>query len=81
MFHLTDKALLLEDSKKYRRLLSLTAAPVPGNAANALPVAVAVTGRGLEEVLVAAGICALVLVRHVANIRRLVAGEEGSWNR
>ena len=46
----------------------------------ALPVAVAATGRGLDEVLVAAGICALVLVRHVANIRRLVAGEEGSWN-
>ena len=46
----------------------------------ALPVAVAGTGRGLGEVLVAVGICALVLVRHVANIRRLVAGEEGSWN-
>ena len=45
-----------------------------------LPVAVAATGRGLGEVLVAAGICVLVLVRHVANIRRLVAGEEGSWN-
>ena len=46
----------------------------------ALPVAVAATGRGLDEVLVAVGICALVLVRLVANIRRLVAGEEGSWN-
>ena len=45
-----------------------------------LPVAVAATGRGLDEVLVAAGTCVLVLVRHVANIRRLVAGEEGSWN-
>ena len=47
----------------------------------ALPVAVAAAGNTTREVLVAAAISALVLVRHVANIRRLLAGEEGSWRR
>jgi glycerol-3-phosphate acyltransferase PlsY len=47
----------------------------------ALPLAVAAAGNSTREVLVAAAICALVLVRHVANIRRLMAGEEGSWRR
>ena len=47
----------------------------------ALPVAVAAAGNTTREVLVAAAISALVLVRHVANIRRLLTGEEGSWRR
>ena len=47
----------------------------------ALPLAVAAAGNSTREVLVAAAICALVLVRHVPNIRRLMAGEEGSWRR
>ena len=47
----------------------------------ALPVAVAAAGNTTREILVAAAISALVLVRHVANIRRLLAGEEGSWRR
>ena len=47
----------------------------------ALPVAVAAAGNTTREVLVAAAISALVLVRHVANIRRLLAGEERSWRR
>ncbi len=42
----------------------------------ALPAGVAATGRGWCEFLVAAGIAALVLVRHEGNIRRLVSGEE-----
>ena len=47
----------------------------------ALPTAVAVTGNGVAESLVAAGISALVLLRHLANIQRLIAGDEGSWKR
>lgn len=47
----------------------------------ALPVAVAAAGNPTPEILVAAAISALVLVRHVANIRRLLAGEERSWRR
>ena len=47
----------------------------------ALPVAVAAAGNTTQEVLVAVAISALVLVRHVANIRRLLTGEEGSWRR
>jgi len=47
----------------------------------ALPVAVAAAGNTTREILVAAAISALVLVRHVPNIRRLLAGEEGSWRR
>ena len=47
----------------------------------ALPTAVAATGNGLWESLVAAGISALVLFRHLANIQRLIAGDEGSWKR
>ncbi|MBC8484093.1 MAG: glycerol-3-phosphate acyltransferase, partial [Actinobacteria bacterium] len=47
----------------------------------ALPVAVAAAGNPAPEILVAAAISALVLVRHVANIRRLLAGEERSWRR
>ena len=47
----------------------------------ALPTAVAATGNGVGELLVAAGISALVLFRHLANIQRLIAGDEGSWKR
>jgi len=47
----------------------------------ALPVAVAAAGNPTSEILVAAAISALVLVRHVANFRRLLAGEERSWRR
>ncbi len=47
----------------------------------ALPVAVAAAGNTTREILVTAAISALVLVRHVANIRRLLTGEEGSWRR
>ena len=47
----------------------------------ALPTAVAATGNGVGESLVAAGISALVLLRHLANIQRLIAGDEGSWKR
>jgi len=47
----------------------------------ALPVGVAVTGRGWSEFLVATGICLMVLIRHRANIRRLVSGEEQGWSR
>ena len=47
----------------------------------ALPTAVAATGNGVGEALVAAGISALVLLRHLANIQRLIAGDEGSWKR
>jgi glycerol-3-phosphate acyltransferase PlsY len=47
----------------------------------ALPGAGAAAGNTTREVLVAAAISALVLVRHVANIRRLLTGEEGSWRR
>ena len=42
----------------------------------ALPVGVWVMGRELWEVPATVGICALVLVRHVGNITRLVAGAE-----
>ena len=47
----------------------------------ALPTAVAATGNGVGESLVAVGISALVLFRHLANIQRLIAGDEGSWKR
>ena len=47
----------------------------------ALPTAVAATGNGVGESLVAAGISVLVLLRHLANIQRLIAGDEGSWKR
>ena len=47
----------------------------------ALPVGVAATGRGWCEFLVAAGIAAMVLVRHEGNIRRLVSGEEQGFGR
>ena len=47
----------------------------------ALPTAVAATGNGVGESLVAAGISTLVLLRHLANIQRLIAGDEGSWKR
>ncbi len=47
----------------------------------ALPVGVAVTGRGWSEFLVATGICLIVLIRHRANICRLVSGEEQGWSR
>lgn len=47
----------------------------------ALPVGVALTGRGWCEFLVAAGIAAVVLMRHEKNIRRLVAGEERGFGR
>lgn len=47
----------------------------------ALPTAVAATGNGVGESLVAVGISALVLLRHLANIQRLIAGDEGSWKR
>ena len=47
----------------------------------ALPAGVAATGRGWCEFLVAAGIAAMVLVRHEGNIRRLVSGEEQGFGR
>jgi len=47
----------------------------------ALPLGVAVTGRGWSEFVVAVVICALVLVRHRGNIRRLVTGRERGWGR
>ncbi len=47
----------------------------------ALPVSVAATGRGWPDFLVASGICLLVLVRHRANIARLVSGQEQGWGR
>lgn len=47
----------------------------------ALPAGVAATGRGWCEFLVTLGIAAVVLVRHEANIRRLVAGEEQGFGR
>jgi len=47
----------------------------------AFPLVVAAAGNPIAEVLVAAAISALVLIRHVANIRRLMTGEEGSWRR
>ncbi len=47
----------------------------------ALPFGVALTGRGWSEFLVAAVICALVLVRHQGNIRRLATGRERGWGR
>ena len=47
----------------------------------ALPAGVAATGRGWCEFLVTVGIAAVVLVRHEANIRRLVAGEEQGFGR
>ena len=47
----------------------------------ALPLGVAVTGRGWSEFAVAVVICALVLVRHRGNIRRLATGRERGWGR
>jgi glycerol-3-phosphate acyltransferase PlsY len=47
----------------------------------ALPIGVAATGRGWPDFLVATGICLVVLVRHRANIRRLMSGEEQGWGR
>ena len=43
-----------------------------------LPVAVAVMGRPGWEVVAAAGLAALVVLRHAGNIARLVRGEERS---
>jgi len=42
----------------------------------ALPVGVWAVGRHLWEVPATVGICALVLVRHAGNLRRLAAGAE-----
>ena len=47
----------------------------------ALPLGVAITAQGWPEFLVTAAICALVLVRHQGNIRRLAAGREQGWGR
>ena len=47
----------------------------------ALPLGVAVTGPGWSEFLVVVVICALVLVRHRGNIRRLATGRERGWGR
>lgn len=45
----------------------------------ALPLGVALTGRGWSEFLVTVAICLLVLVRHQSNIRRLATGREQGW--
>ncbi|SVA83327.1 uncharacterized protein METZ01_LOCUS136181 [marine metagenome] len=47
----------------------------------ALPLGVAVTARGWSELLVTVIICAVVLVRHQGNIRRLATGQEQGWGR
>jgi len=47
----------------------------------ALPLGVAVTVRDWSEFGVTVAICALVLVRHRGNIRRLAAGREQGWGR
>jgi len=45
----------------------------------ALPLGVALTGRGWSEFLVTVATCLLVLVRHQSNIRRLATGREQGW--
>jgi glycerol-3-phosphate acyltransferase PlsY len=47
-------------------------------AAVVIPAGVVVSGRPAGELLVAAGLGALVLVRHLPNIRRLATGEEAA---
>ena len=44
-----------------------------------LPVGVGIAGRPAWEVMAAAALGALVLVRHGANVRRLLAGTEQSY--
>jgi glycerol-3-phosphate acyltransferase PlsY len=46
-----------------------------------LPVGVGVVRRDAWEVLATAGICALVMTRHVGNIRRLVTRREHGFGR
>ena len=45
------------------------------------PGLVALTGRPVWEVLTAAGVAVIVLVRHQSNIRRLLRGEESTTDR
>lgn len=44
-----------------------------------LPILVAILGGSLGEVLVSVGLAAMVVLRHVDNIRRLFSGAEDSW--
>ena len=43
-----------------------------------VPILAAVFGRPGREVAVAAGVCALVIVRHWSNLRRLLSGQEST---
>ncbi len=45
-----------------------------------MPWLVVWSGAPVVEVLVAAALAGLVVVRHQANIRRLLSGREGSWS-
>jgi glycerol-3-phosphate acyltransferase PlsY len=44
-----------------------------------LPLLAAAAGRPGWEVAAAAGVCALVVLRHAGNVRRLVRGEERAY--
>lgn len=56
--------------------LSRTASVASLSMAAGLPLGVAASGRQVAEVLAAAALTALVVVRHAGNIRRLARGEE-----
>jgi len=56
--------------------LTHTAAIASVIVVTALPVGVWAVGRHLWEVPATVGICALVLVRHAGNLRRLATGAE-----
>ena len=59
---------------KNRRNLALRV----GSAIVLFPIAVALTGHDLWEDLVVAALAVLILVRHTANIRRLINREENT---
>ncbi|HSO97306.1 MAG TPA: glycerol-3-phosphate acyltransferase, partial [Acidimicrobiia bacterium] len=44
--------------------------------ATAFPIIVAARGRSVLDISVTAGLAALVVARHFANVRRLVRGQE-----